>query len=177
MTWIAGRYWSGARRLHLKPKEFELLVFLARNLAWLCPGTCSWSESGAGTMAEGRRTVDVHVRWLREKIEDDPGNPHAHCHRPRRRLFLRGIEPCFVACVGASRLPYVVLIFVASLGLTIYISDQVRQVRLADLEAQLLARRPVANRQHRSPTSGRDENPETLDEAAQGWARAGWRHG
>jgi DNA-binding response OmpR family regulator len=23
----------------------------------------------------GSRTVDVHVRWLREKIEDDPANP------------------------------------------------------------------------------------------------------
>jgi len=35
-------------------------------------------------------------------------------------------------------LPYVALILVATLGLTIYLSDQVRQVRLDDLEAQLL---------------------------------------
>jgi two-component system phosphate regulon sensor histidine kinase PhoR len=35
--------------------------------------------------------------------------------------------------------PYVALILVATLGLTFYVSDQVRQVRLADLEAQLLS--------------------------------------
>ena len=23
----------------------------------------------------GSRTVDVHIRWLREKLEDDPANP------------------------------------------------------------------------------------------------------
>jgi len=28
-----------------------------------------WSYSG------GTRTVDVHVRWLREKIEPDPSSP------------------------------------------------------------------------------------------------------
>ncbi|MFH1086102.1 MAG: helix-turn-helix domain-containing protein [Chloroflexota bacterium] len=28
-----------------------------------------WSYYG------GSRTVDVHVRWLREKIDDDPANP------------------------------------------------------------------------------------------------------
>ncbi len=22
------------------------------------------------------RTVDVHIRWLREKVEQDPGDPH-----------------------------------------------------------------------------------------------------
>jgi two-component system phosphate regulon sensor histidine kinase PhoR len=36
-------------------------------------------------------------------------------------------------------LPYVALILAATLGLTFYVSDQVRQARLADLEAQLLA--------------------------------------
>ena len=32
----------------------------------------------------GTRTVDVHVRWLREKIESDPG-------KPRRILTVRGV--------------------------------------------------------------------------------------
>jgi DNA-binding response OmpR family regulator len=32
----------------------------------------------------GSRTVDVHVRWLREKIEDDPA-------RPTRIVTVRGM--------------------------------------------------------------------------------------
>jgi len=32
----------------------------------------------------GSRTVDVHIRWLREKIEEDPA-------RPARILTVRGI--------------------------------------------------------------------------------------
>ena len=61
--------------LPLKPKEYELLVFLARHrgqalsrdliMEWVW----GWRFSG------GSRTVDVHVRWLREKIEPDPANP------------------------------------------------------------------------------------------------------
>ncbi len=61
--------------LHLKPKEYDLLVFLARNKGivlsrdLILERVWGWDYNG------GSRTVDVHVRWLREKIESDPANP------------------------------------------------------------------------------------------------------
>ena len=64
------------RVIHLKPKEYELLVFFARNRGIvlsrdkILERVWGWDYDG------GSRTVDVHVRWLREKIEPDPANPH-----------------------------------------------------------------------------------------------------
>jgi DNA-binding response OmpR family regulator len=61
--------------LPLKPKEFELLIFLAqhRNQAlsreFILERVWGWDYTGDS------RTVDVHVRWLREKIEIDPADP------------------------------------------------------------------------------------------------------
>jgi DNA-binding response OmpR family regulator len=61
--------------LPLKPKEYELLVHLAQNRGrtlsrdQLLQQVWGWDYGG------GSRTVDVHVRWLREKIERDPANP------------------------------------------------------------------------------------------------------
>ena len=61
--------------LRLKPKEYDLLVFLARNKGivlsrdLILERVWGWDYNG------GSRTVDVHVRWLREKIESDPANP------------------------------------------------------------------------------------------------------
>jgi DNA-binding response OmpR family regulator len=70
--------------LQLKPKEFELLASLARRMGQvlsreqLLKAVWGWDQAGQS------RTVDVHVRWLREKIEEDPGNP-------RRIVTVRGI--------------------------------------------------------------------------------------
>ncbi len=72
------------RLFHLKPKEFDLLVFLARNRGialsrdLILERVWGWDYDG------GSRTVDVHVRWLREKIEADPSNP-------KRIVTVRGI--------------------------------------------------------------------------------------
>jgi two-component system phosphate regulon sensor histidine kinase PhoR len=66
-------------------------------------------------------------------------------------------------------LPYLALILVATLGLTLYVSDQVRQVRLADLEAQLLAdARLLAG--SAAPLLQAGTDPETLDALARDWA-------
>lgn len=60
---------------HLKPKEFDLLVFLARNRGIVLSRDLILERVWGWDYDGGSRTVDVHVRWLREKVEDDPSNP------------------------------------------------------------------------------------------------------
>ena len=69
--------------LYLKPKEYELLLFLARNQR-IALSRDLILERVWGWLNDSSRTVDVHVRWLREKIEHDPANP-------TRIITLRGI--------------------------------------------------------------------------------------
>jgi DNA-binding response OmpR family regulator len=61
--------------VHLRPKEFQLLATLAAH-----PGRAytrrqlldhAWGQDRVG----GLRTVDVHVRWIRSKIEPHPDRP------------------------------------------------------------------------------------------------------
>lgn len=61
--------------MHLKPKEFELLTFLARNRGMVLSRDLILERVWGWDYEGGSRTVDVHVRWLREKIEDDASNP------------------------------------------------------------------------------------------------------
>lgn len=74
--------------LALKPKEYELLLYLARHRGQVMSRDnileCVWGWDFGG----GSRTVDVHVRWLREKIEKDPANPV-------RIVTIRGMGYCF----------------------------------------------------------------------------------
>jgi DNA-binding response OmpR family regulator len=74
--------------LHFKPKEYELLIFLARNKGvalsrdLILERVWGWDYNGTN------RTVDVHVRWLREKLEPDPANP-------TRIVTVWGVGYCF----------------------------------------------------------------------------------
>jgi DNA-binding response OmpR family regulator len=65
----------GGEPLSLKPKEYELLVFLARNHGLVLSRDLILERVWGWDYGGGSRTVDVHVRWLREKIEPDPANP------------------------------------------------------------------------------------------------------
>jgi DNA-binding response OmpR family regulator len=62
--------------LSLKPKEYQLLLLLASN-----PGIVFTRETlldriwGIDYEGESTRTVDVHINWLRKKIEADPAHP------------------------------------------------------------------------------------------------------
>jgi DNA-binding response OmpR family regulator len=59
----------------LKPKEFDLLVFLAQHRRQALSRQFLLERVWGWEFAGGTRTVDVHVHWLREKIEPDPANP------------------------------------------------------------------------------------------------------
>jgi DNA-binding response OmpR family regulator len=61
--------------LGLKPKEYELLVFLARNRGMVLSRDLILERVWGWDYVGGSRTVDVHVRWLREKIEPEPADP------------------------------------------------------------------------------------------------------
>lgn len=61
--------------LALKPKEFELLLFLARHRGQAISRELILARVWGWDFGGGSRTVDVHIRWLREKIEKDPNQP------------------------------------------------------------------------------------------------------
>lgn len=61
--------------LHLKPKEYDLLLFLARHRGVALSRDLILERVWGWEFDGNSRTVDVHVRWLREKIEADPANP------------------------------------------------------------------------------------------------------
>jgi len=70
--------------LRLTPKEYELLVFLARHPGVVLSRDLILERVWGWDFGGGTRTVDVHVRWLREKIEADPA-------RPERLVTVRGV--------------------------------------------------------------------------------------
>ena len=69
--------------LELTPKEYDLLAFLARNKRFVFSREQLLEKVWGYEYAGDTRTVDVHIRWLRRKIEPDP-------HRPRYLITVRG---------------------------------------------------------------------------------------
>ncbi|MDD5448880.1 MAG: response regulator transcription factor [Actinomycetota bacterium] len=74
----------GDRVLDLSPKEFELLAFLARNRGRVFTRDSLLEKIWGYDYTGDTRTVDVHIRWLRRKIEADPA-------RPQWLLTVRGL--------------------------------------------------------------------------------------
>ncbi len=61
--------------INLKPKEYELLVCLAKHPGRVYTREMLLEQIWGWEYIGDSRTVDVHIRWLREKIEVDPSNP------------------------------------------------------------------------------------------------------
>ncbi len=76
--------------LNLTPREFALLAFLTSNVGRAFTRDqlldLVWGHEYVGDT----RTVDVHVRWLRQKLEADPA-------QPRHILTVRGVGYKFEA--------------------------------------------------------------------------------
>lgn len=58
-----------------KPKEYELLTFFAQHVGQVLSREFILERVWGWDFIGDSRTVDVHVRWLREKIEAEPANP------------------------------------------------------------------------------------------------------
>jgi DNA-binding response OmpR family regulator len=71
----ARRAFKGKAELALRYKEFELLSLLMSRAGEAISRPELFDEVWGIDWLGDTRTLDVHVRWLREKLEDDPGNP------------------------------------------------------------------------------------------------------
>ncbi len=76
--------WRGEVELALTARLFDLLVYLMRHRGIVLTRGHLLERVWGYDYSGDTRTVDVHVRWLREKIEEDPANP-------RLILTVRGV--------------------------------------------------------------------------------------
>ena len=81
---VSRRASVGGQELSLSPKEFSLLAELIRHRGAVLSRDLLLTRVWGYDYVGDSRTVDVHVRWLREKIEADPSTP-------QRIVTVRGI--------------------------------------------------------------------------------------
>jgi DNA-binding response OmpR family regulator len=78
------RVFCGDEEIKLSNKEFDLLAELMRNRNVVLSRDLILTKVWGYDYFVDKRTVDVHIRWLREKLEEDPSNP-------RRIVTVRGV--------------------------------------------------------------------------------------
>jgi DNA-binding response OmpR family regulator len=69
------RAWRDGGELNLSQKEFDLLTCLIRNRGMALSRDVLLERVWGFDFLGDSRTVDVHIRWLREKVEPDPSRP------------------------------------------------------------------------------------------------------
>ena len=72
---VARRVHKAERELQLSAREFDLLSALMRNAGRALSRDELLAEVWGDDWIGDPRTLDVHVRWLRLKIEEDPASP------------------------------------------------------------------------------------------------------
>jgi DNA-binding response OmpR family regulator len=78
------RLFKGDEETKLSNKEFDLLAELMRNKGVVLSRDLILTKVWGYDYFVDKRTVDVHIRWLREKIEDDASDP-------KRIVTVRGV--------------------------------------------------------------------------------------
>jgi DNA-binding response OmpR family regulator len=72
---LARKAIKGEDEIQLTPREFTLLGTLMRNVGAVLTRDLLLAVVWGDDYIGDSRTVDVHIRWLREKIENDPSKP------------------------------------------------------------------------------------------------------
>jgi DNA-binding response OmpR family regulator len=73
---IGRKAFKGDKELTLSYKEFDLLAELMRNQGMVFSRDLLLTKIWGYDYYGESRTVDVHIRWLREKIEENPSKPN-----------------------------------------------------------------------------------------------------
>jgi two-component system, OmpR family, response regulator RegX3 len=84
MDLVRRRVSIAGRTIHLPLKQFELLRVLMANKDRVVSREDLFRAVWDSDAAYDTGTLDVHIRWLRQKLEDDPS-------APRRILTIRGV--------------------------------------------------------------------------------------
>lgn len=74
----------GGRTEYLTPKEYKLLHLLMKRAGEVLNRRTIMKEVWETDYLGDTRTLDVHIRWVREKLEDNPS-------RPQRIITVRGV--------------------------------------------------------------------------------------
>ena len=74
----------GDKELELKPREFDLLALLVANRGRAFTRDQILERLWGQDYIGDARTVDVHIRWIRQKLETVPGSPN-------RIVTIRGV--------------------------------------------------------------------------------------
>jgi len=67
--------YKGDRELSVTAKEFELLLYLVENKGKVLNKDYLFREIWGSDSLSEQQTLTVHIKWLREKIEEDPKHP------------------------------------------------------------------------------------------------------
>jgi len=80
---------KGGSEFHLTPKEAKLMAVLMNNIGRVVSRHQIMKEVWHTDNGDDTRTLDVHIRWLRQKIEDNPRIPEYILTRRSKGYELR----------------------------------------------------------------------------------------
>ena len=81
---VGRRVFKGEKEIHLSPREFELLATFIDQQGDVISREALLEQVWGPNFKGGLRTIDVHVHWLREKLERNPSDP-------QRIVTVRGV--------------------------------------------------------------------------------------
>jgi len=69
------RVWRGEREIRLSRKEFDLLSALMERAGDIVTRSDLMADVWQTSFYTNSKTIDVHLGWLRRKLDDNPRNP------------------------------------------------------------------------------------------------------
>ncbi len=72
---VGRRVYKNGVPLEMTAKEFDLLLLLAENRGRTLSKEYIFRQVWGSDSCSERQTLTVHIKWLRQKIEDDPRSP------------------------------------------------------------------------------------------------------